>query len=272
MRCEGAGSARGGRVGRGGQLVDHRGDGLGADAAGPQQHRTVAGQARQIDDGRLDANLAGAAVEHHGEGTAGFALSAKFVTYVLGSGRTDVAELVGRRRRDAAAAALECLQQRNRHRVRRAAQADRVLPARDGGGNVGGASEDHRQRAGPERRGQLARLGGDVTGPVVEYGAGRQMDDHRMVLRAPLGGVNRGDRGRILGVGPQPVHGFGRKANQRALFEGARGGGDLLICPRRVARLNHIHGNSRQLTARCSKSRRRRATAPALRPASARRT
>ena len=213
MRFERAGRARRARVGktvrRGRQLVDHGGDRLRADLAGTQQHRAVAGQARQVDDGRFDADLAGSAVEHRPQRAVG----AELVAHVLRGGRADVAELVGRRRRDAAAAALEGLQQRDRHRMRRAAQADRVLPAGNGGGNAGGALEDHGQRAGPERGGQLARLRGNLGGPVIEVGAGRQVDDHRMVLRPALGGIDGGDGGRVLCVGAEAVHGLGRKGD-----------------------------------------------------------
>jgi hypothetical protein len=41
----------------------------------------------------------------------------------------------------------------------------------------------------------------DVGGPVRQISAGREVDDHRMVLRAALGGIDGGYSGRILGIG-----------------------------------------------------------------------
>jgi hypothetical protein len=123
--------------------------------AGPQQHRAVGRKARQVDDGRFDPDFALAAVQHGGDAR----IRAEFVAHVLGGGRADVAELVGRRRRDAALPALEGLQQADRHRMRGAADADRVLAAGDGVGNVRRTLQDHGQRAGPEGVGQPARFG-----------------------------------------------------------------------------------------------------------------
>ena len=208
------------RVRRDRQQVDHGGDRLGADVARAQQHRAMAGQARQVDDGRLDADFALAAIEHRQNLAIGAEfvakIVAKFIAHVLRRGRADVAELVGRGRSDAALATLERLQQRNGHRMRRAAQAHRVLAAGDGRRDVRRALENQGQRPGPEGGGQLARRVGDLAGPVRQIGVGCQVDDHRMVLRTALGGVDRRHRRRIFGVGAQAIHGFSGKSDQAA--------------------------------------------------------
>ena len=89
-------------------------------AARAQQRRALA---RAVDDGRLDADVAGAAVEHHQRGT-------ELLQHVRGRGRADAAEAVGARRRHAGHAQRgRRAQQGQRHRVRRQPQAD-ARPAR----------------------------------------------------------------------------------------------------------------------------------------------
>jgi hypothetical protein len=90
------------------------------DGARAQQHRRAAAA---VDDGRLDAHVAGTAVDHQ-------QAVAELVAHVLRGGRADAAEAVGAGARQAGHAQLGAgLQQRLRHRVRGAAQADGVLPA-----------------------------------------------------------------------------------------------------------------------------------------------
>jgi hypothetical protein len=87
-------------------------------------------------------------------------VGAEFVAHVLRRRRADVAELVGRGRRHPALPALEGAQQGNRHRMRGAAQADRVLAAADRIRNVRRALQDHRQRPGPEAPASACASGG----------------------------------------------------------------------------------------------------------------
>jgi hypothetical protein len=88
-------------------------------------------------------------------------LVAELVVHVLRRGRADAAEAVGAGPGHAGHAGLGAgQQQRLRHRMRRAAQADGVLPAGGGGADAGLARQDQRQRAGPEGLHQLLREGG----------------------------------------------------------------------------------------------------------------
>jgi hypothetical protein len=113
-------------------------------------------------------------------------------------------------------AIFESSQQRDRDRMRRAAQADRVLAARHPGGDARGALKDQRQRAGPEGVDQLPRLYRNRIGPVSQVGAGRQVHDHRMIMRAALGPIDAGYGRRILGIRAQAIHGFGGESDQAA--------------------------------------------------------
>src|SRR6185436_9901589 len=45
------------------------------------------------------------------------------------------------------------------------------------------------------------------------------MHDHRMVRRAPLGGVEFADGRRVAGVGPEAVDGFGGKSDEAAALQ-----------------------------------------------------
>ena len=213
MARQQAGGARG-RRGRihipGGVRTErHPGDVRGADGAGPQHHRRTAGE---INNGRLDADPAGPAVQDQRQGIT------KFVPHMRGSGGAEVAEAVGRRRRDAAA---ECPQQGQRHRVVGHAQGHRVLPAGDRPGHPRAAGEDHRQRTRPEGLRQCPGGWRHVGGPLFERLIGRQVDDQRMVGRPALEGKDARHRGWIQGIGAQAVDGLG---GQRHHLPGAQQG------------------------------------------------
>src|SRR3569833_132570 len=102
-------------------------------------------------------------------------------------GRTDMTELVGRGRGDAAPSLLECPQQGLRNRMRRTTQADRVLAARNGCRYMPGTLKDQRQRPRPIGIYQLARIVGDLLRPVCDVGIARQMNNNRMIGRTALG-------------------------------------------------------------------------------------
>jgi hypothetical protein len=91
-----------------------------SDMTRPQQDRRGAGR---IDDRRLDADVAFAAVEHEVDCVA------ELAPHMLGERRADAAEPVGGRRGDAAA---EFFEQCMRDGMRRNTQAHGVLPAGDG--------------------------------------------------------------------------------------------------------------------------------------------
>ena len=81
---------------------------------------------RHIDDGRLNADLALSTIQYAGQ--QAIRIAAKFIAYMLCRRRADVTEFIRRRCGNAALAILERAQQSLRYRMRRATQADRILP------------------------------------------------------------------------------------------------------------------------------------------------
>ena len=103
----------------------------------------------EVHDGRLDTDFAFAAVEDHIELACG--LNAQIIGHVLGVGRRNAAERVGRRRRHGlVCGAGKALQKRTHHRVRRAADGHGVLTAGDGVVDTIALFEDQRKRSRPE--------------------------------------------------------------------------------------------------------------------------
>ena len=151
-----------------------------------QQYRAVGRESRQVENGRFDADRTLAAIEDAGDRMVG----TEFIAHMLGGGRADMAEFIGRRRGDTTRAPLEGAQQRLRHRMRRTTDADRILAAGDGVGNMGGPLQDQAQGTGPERGDQLARLVRYGRSPVSKISLGRDMHDHRMIGRPALGGID----------------------------------------------------------------------------------
>jgi len=132
VRSQRAGRARCGRVRRQRLLPENGRDGVRADAAGPQQHRRIAGER---DDRAFDADVGRAAVEYQIDRVF------EIVGDVQRRRRRDVAEAIGRRRGDAAA---EFREQRVRDRMRRNAQPHTGLAAGDGIEHVRCARHDQR--------------------------------------------------------------------------------------------------------------------------------
>ena len=100
--------------------------------------------------------------------------------------------------------------------MRRAAQANRRLPAGRGSGNVFAARQDHRQRPGPERLHQTLgkwRHAGGVVDYPCRIG---HMHDQRMVGGPALGRKNPGYCFIAGRIGAQAIDGFSRKADQFA--------------------------------------------------------
>ena len=180
------------------------------DAARPQQHRQRAGQ---VEDGELDADRTGAAIEdHRGSGTAG--RRCEFCTDMRRCRRADPAGAVGRRGRDRPSGGA---QQSLRDRVRRHAHRHRVEPgARQQRHPAGGTARQHQgQRTGPEAPGKPAR-------PVVEHGQRLRlgeawdMDDQRVEARPAFRGEDVGDGAVVCRVAAESVHGLGRKGDEGA--------------------------------------------------------
>ena len=183
------------------------------DLPGAQQHRRAA---RAVDDGRFDAHAARAAVQHQ-------QLVAELLRHVLCRGGADAAEAVGAGRGQPAHAARGCRrQQRVRHRVRRAAQADGGVATRRRLGHAGAARQNQRQRTGPEGVDQLLREGRHAGGELGHLRRAGHVHDQRVVGRAALGGKDAAHRRVAAGVGGQTVHGLGRQADQ---LPGGQGGG-----------------------------------------------
>lgn len=182
--------------------AQHLGQGQRRDMARTQQDGNLGGH---VDDGRFDADFAGPAVQHQRHRIA------ELVGHVSRGGRTDPAEAIGRRRRQPAA---EGGQHGLRGRMRGAAQAHRILSARDGIQHAGGAREYQRQRSRPERIHQPAGGIGNTRGPARQVGARRDMHDDGMVVGPALGGKDACDRRRIRGVRGQAIDGLGGQAHQ----------------------------------------------------------
>ena len=102
--------------------------------------------------------------------------------------------------------------------VRRAAQANGVLPPRCGLGNADLPGQYQRERAGPKGLDQgfgkvwdLARKVGQAREAAIEV---CHVHDQRVVRRAALGAKNGGYCGFTRCIGPQPVHRLGRHTHQ----------------------------------------------------------
>ena len=220
MRREGAGGAH--RRDALGVERHPAGDrhGVGVDGAWAQQPGALAGA---VEDRRLHTDRARAAVEDQ----VGRRVEqrAELVQHVPGGGRADPAEPVGARRGDPAAA--ERGQDLAGDRVRRRPQADGVLAAGHVVAGARAAGEHQGERAGPQRLGEGPRVRRDVARPRVEVAGAADVDDQRVVGRAPLDREDAGHRVRLLGVGAEAVHGLGRQRDEPA-------GEQRLDGPRRV--------------------------------------
>ncbi len=170
------------------------------------------------DDGRLEPELTLAAVEQHPHRLA------ELLAHVLGPGRRQPPEAVGRRRGDAAA---EGGQQLLCHRVGRHADGDGVLAAGDDVVHVAGARQHHGQRPGPERLGQPRGDLRHLAHPAMQEARAVEVHDHRVTRRAALDLEDLGHRGRVLRVGAEAVHGLGGKRDQLAVAQCLHGGVDF---------------------------------------------
>ena len=99
------------------------------------------------------------------------------------------------------------------------ADRDRVLPAGDHGSTAGARLQHQRQRAGPEVLGELLRVRRHRERPALQRARMIDVHDHRMGRRAALQREDLGDGVGVLGVGAEPVDGFGRKRDELAVAQ-----------------------------------------------------
>jgi len=91
-------------------------------------------------------------------------------------------------------------------------------------------AEDQGQRAGPELVDQVLAVRAERLGQRGRRPHAAHQDRGRHVAAAPLGGEQRGDRGRGEGVGADAVDGIGGQHDELALLDGA-GGRDQAVLP-----------------------------------------
>lgn len=152
----------------------HRFEVLTRHPAGPQDGRVLAGD---VDDRRLDADLAGSAVQHEVDGVT------ELRADVIHGGGADRAEAVGGRSRDATS---ESRQQREGDGMVGHAYCHRLQPAGRLQGDPPAAPQDQCQRSGPEAPRQQARGRGHLFDPLVQLLGGGDVDDQRVGGGRPL--------------------------------------------------------------------------------------
>src|SRR5882672_487652 len=196
--------ARGASITRLGCGAKRRGDIPGADLSRSQQDRATA---RQIDDRRFDADLAGPTVKDQ------INFFTQVIAHVFRGGRADAAESVGGWRRDTLA---ELTQQLQSDRMPGYAQTDRVLAAGELITHARRAPQYKRQRPGPEARCEFRRGIGNLARPTIQLPDIADMNDDGMARGTALDRVNSRDSRGVGCVGAQPVDRFGGKTDQTA--------------------------------------------------------
>ena len=212
----------------------HARDVLARHGARAQQHRRAA---RQVDDGRLEPDLARAAVEDEEP-------RAELVADMIGRGRAHVAEAIRRRRRDRPAAdARECPQELLRHRVRRAAQSHRVLAAGHCVGNDARLLHDDRQGSGPELFRERERRGRRLMPPFAQGRDGGDVHDQRMIGGAALQREDLRDGLGIRRIGAEAVDRLRRKRDHLARHKQPQGLAHVKHCGQAFFACLRSHGS-----------------------------
>ena len=190
-----------------------------------QQHGLAAGA---VDDGGLDAHRAFTAVQNH-------QVRAQFGAHMCRRGGTDPAKSVGTGGCKAWHAPRQTgLQQLLGHRVRGAAQTDRVLPACRCRGHPRQARQNQGERPGPKNVDQRLCKVRHLRRKQRHLGCAGQVHDQRMIGRAALGHKDFGHRRIVGGVGGQAVHRLGGQAHQLAVTQGDSGLVDAgVVCGKR---------------------------------------
>ena len=176
-----------------------------------QQHRVPA---RTVNDGGLDAHLTRPTIEHPDLVQSG-ATPLELLTHMLRGGGADAPKAVGAWRGHAQDAVLRTgIEQLARHRVRRAAQADGVMPPSGGRGHARIAGHDHRQRAGPEGLRQTLRHRRERRDEMQRRLRVGHMHDQRVIGRTALGGKDACHRRVVVGTRTEAINGLGRQGQQ----------------------------------------------------------
>ena len=185
------------------QLAEHLGQLLWRHAARTEQARPLPGQ---VDNGRLHADLARAAVDHGVD----LAVRAVIVQDVLRRRGRGLAGEIRRRRGDRHTRAAD---ERPRDGRFRAADGDGVQPGRRAARHQLAHGQNHRQRPRPEPVGQLPRGLRNVVAVARQLGRLCDMNDQRVILRPSLGLEDLGHGGLVERVRAQTVDRFRREAD-----------------------------------------------------------
>ena len=100
--------------------------------------------------------------------------------------------------------------------MRRRAQGDGVLPARDEVAHAFCALQHEGERPGPEAARKRVCGVRNIARPFRELSRIRHMHDEGVIVRAPLGREDLPYRGVIGGIRAEAIHGFGRKGDEPA--------------------------------------------------------
>ena len=201
------------------------------DGARAQHGRARAGE---VEDGRLEADLARTAVEDRKVVDGG-----KLGRDVGGGSRRDATASVCARRRERSP---EGLDQRARDGVRGRAHGDRGASANARGADVAAAREDDRKRPGPEGVSELLRTDVPADDGALRHGGVKDMRDERVRGGTLLEAIDLGDRGFAGRVAGEPV-------------DGLSGEGHGVPAPQALGALRnrsgiwlHDHGHARTVT------------------------
>src|SRR5262249_12731740 len=160
------------------------------------------------------ADLAGAPVEDEVD------VGSEVLAHVLRGCGADPPKAVRRGSGDAPA---EFAQQRECDRMPGNTDADRVLVPGQIAAHAGSAPQHQGERPRPEALGELAGVLGNVARPSTQLSRVADVDDHGVIRRPALHGVDPRNRGRVGRIGPQPVHRLGRKGDQASATQDRRG-------------------------------------------------
>jgi len=161
--------------------------------------------ARDSDDGRLDADLAGTAVKDEGD------VGPQVLANVAGRRGTDGAKAIGGRRRDSA---TERREKRKRDWMVRHPQRDGLEPPGHSERHAVAPPQDERQGTRPEALGQKACRLWHVRCPISELIGAADVDDERMRGGPPLDREDALDGADVLGIRTEAVDGLGGEGHE----------------------------------------------------------
>ena len=168
--------------------------------------------ARDIDDGRFDADLAGTAVKDEVDG------GPQVLANVVSRRGTDRAEAIGGRCRDSAS---ERREKRKRDWMVRHPQPDGLEAPGHSERNAVASPQDEGQGTRPEALGQEACRLWYVRYPILELIGAADMDDERMRGGSPLDREDTLDGADVFGIRTESVDGFGGEGNEASCAQHA---------------------------------------------------